>query len=77
MKKYTVLLVMSLLLGLILVACGSETPVDTSEIDAANEAAAAYSATPPTAPAQICAAPATKESGKAALEEAPAAGGLY
>jgi hypothetical protein len=41
MKKYTVLLVMSLLLGLILVACGSETPVDTSEIDAANEAAAA------------------------------------
>lgn len=66
MKKYSILLAFSLLLGLILVACGTETQVDTSAIDAANEAAA-------TAEAMAAAAQADADAAQAALEEAQAA----
>jgi len=67
MKKYSALLIMFLLLGLIFVACQSETPVDTSQIDAANEAAAA-------AEAAAANAQATAAAAAAALAEAQEAG---
>jgi peptide/nickel transport system substrate-binding protein len=67
MKKYTVLLVMFLLVGLILVACGAEPVVDNTQIDAANNALAA-------AEAAAANAQATAAAAAAALEEAQAAG---
>ena len=68
MKKFSILLVMFLVLGFALVACGGETPVDTAAIDAANEAAAA-------AEALAASAQATAEAAASALADAQAAGG--
>jgi len=67
MKKHSPFLIMFLILGLLLAACRSEAPADTSQIDAANEAAAA-------AEAAAANAQATADAAAAALEQMQEAG---